>query len=102
MTRSRSCAGDLPERPLRREFHLEDKVTASLERASRQERDDFFQLLDQIREEPFEVGSPVKDEAPSVFTASMRGGVVLYLALADHHVVWVLQVTWLGDYFKAD
>ena len=58
-------------------------------------RHDFFQLLDQIREDPFEVGSPVKDEAPSVFTASMRSGLVLYLALADHHVVWVLQVTWL-------
>jgi hypothetical protein len=92
----------LPERPSRREFHLEDKVKASLERASRRERDEFFRLLDQIREDPFEVGSLVKDEAPSVFTASMSSGVLLYLALPDHHVVWVLQVTWLGDYFRPD
>jgi hypothetical protein len=32
----------------------------------------------------------------------MSSGVILYLALPDHHVVWVLQVTWLSDYFRPD
>lgn len=95
----RSSAAGLAERPFRYSFYLEGKIKKRLAEARPEQREDFYRVLEQICLNPKGWGLPLKDNVPpSAFTASFDQAVMLYQVLADHPVVWVLQITWLEDF----
>ncbi len=69
-----------------------------LAKARPQQQADCFELLAEICADPPGPGLPVKDDLPSMFSASFDEAVMMFQVPADHPVIWVSQITWLEDF----